>query len=58
MASMSDENNREKAKKLLSQAITLEDRLTAIKQALRLGLPLHEIEKILDWLDQSRREKK
>ncbi len=40
------------AKLLLCQAETYSDRTEAIETALSLGMPLHEIESYLDWLDQ------
>jgi DNA-binding transcriptional MerR regulator len=58
MASTSDESKREHACQLLVQAITLEERLSAIQEALRLGLHLAEIEEIFDWMGQNRSEKK
>lgn len=39
------------AKLLLEHAETFQDRAEAIKTALGLGMPLHEIEDYLDWLD-------
>jgi DNA-binding transcriptional MerR regulator len=39
------------AKLLLEHAETVLDRQKAIKTALGLGMPLHEIESYLDWLD-------
>jgi DNA-binding transcriptional MerR regulator len=40
------------AKLLLYQAETFLERTEAIETALSLGMPLHEIETYLDWLDQ------
>lgn len=42
------------AKLLLEHADTLLDRQEAIKTALGLGMPLHEIEEYLDWIDSVR----
>lgn len=42
------------AKQLLDQALTFEDRLTAVKAAMAAGMPLAEIEEYLDWLDATR----
>lgn len=39
------------AKLLLEHATTLDKRSDAIKTALQLGMPLHEIDAYLDWLD-------
>ena len=39
------------AKLLLEHAETVLDRQKAIKTAIGLGMPLHEIESYLDWLD-------
>ena len=39
------------AKLLLEHARTREEREAAIRTALRLGMPLREIEQYLDWLD-------
>ena len=46
------------AKRRLEQADTFLERTKAIEAALDLGMPLHEIEEYLDWLDmlRSRRE--
>jgi DNA-binding transcriptional MerR regulator len=44
------------AKRLLEHADTFLDRTAAIKTALSLGMPLHEIEEYLDWLDASERQ--
>lgn len=41
------------AKLLLEQADSFLDRTEAVKTALRLGMPLHEIEAYLDWLEAS-----
>lgn len=42
------------AKLLLEHADTVLARKEAIKAAIRLGMPLHEIEEYLDWLDSVR----
>jgi hypothetical protein len=39
------------AKLMLEHASTFLDRREAIKTAVSLGMPLHEIEEYLDWLD-------
>ncbi|MEX0713363.1 MAG: hypothetical protein WD278_13490 [Pirellulales bacterium] len=39
------------AKLLLEHARTEEERSNAIEKAMYLGMPLHEIEAYLDWLD-------
>ena len=39
------------AKLLLENADTILDRKKAIQAALDLGMPLHEIEEYLDWID-------
>lgn len=39
------------AKLILEKAESFADRKSAIKTALGLGMPLHEIEEYLDWLD-------
>ena len=41
------------AKLLLEQADTFLERTEATKTALSLGMPLHEIEGYLDWLEAS-----
>jgi hypothetical protein len=41
----------EKAKQLLALATTRGKRTAAVAQAIALGMPLHEIEKYLDWLE-------
>jgi hypothetical protein len=41
------------AKLLLEQAGSFLDRTEAVKTALSLGMPLHEIEGYLDWLEVS-----
>ena len=41
------------AKLLLEQAGSFLDRAEAVKTALSLGMPLHEIEQYLDWLETS-----
>jgi len=43
--------SHEVAKLLLEKAGTFLERTEAIKAALQLGMPLHEIEEYLDWLD-------
>jgi len=48
----------EVAKLMLEHAETLLERTEAIKVALSLGMPLHEIEAYLDWLDSLRENKK
>jgi DNA-binding transcriptional MerR regulator len=42
----------ENAKLLLHQAGTFNQRVEAIRRAIALGMPLAEIERYLDWLDQ------
>lgn len=42
------------AKLLLENADTFLSRQEAVKSALGLGMPLHEIEQYLDWLDLMR----
>ncbi len=44
------------AKLLLEKATTPLDRAKAVRVAMRLGMPLHEIEQYLDWLDLVREE--
>ena len=39
------------AKLMLEHASTFLDRREAIKTAVSLGMPLHEIEEYLDWVD-------
>ena len=41
------------AKIVLEQANSFLDRTKAVKTALSLGMPLHEIEGYLDWLEAS-----
>jgi hypothetical protein len=41
------------AKLILEHAGTFVERQEAIRTALNLGMPLHEIEAYLDWLDVS-----
>ncbi len=41
------------AKLLLEQADSFLGRTEAVKTALSLGMPLHEIEEYLDWLEAS-----
>ncbi|MGQ9576756.1 MAG: hypothetical protein ACUVUC_15725 [Thermoguttaceae bacterium] len=43
------------AKLLLEHAGTFLDRAKAVEAALSLGMPLHEIEEYLDWLDATKR---
>jgi hypothetical protein len=43
------------AKLLLEHAGTFLERTEAIKTALSMGMPLHEIEAYLDWLDTVKR---
>ena len=42
------------AKLMLEHAGTFLERAQAIEVALSLGMPLHEIEEYLDWLDATR----
>jgi len=42
------------AKLLLEHADSFLERSQAIDTALELGMPLHEIEEYLDWIDQLR----
>ena len=42
------------AKLLLEHAGTFLERAEAIRVAMSLGMPLHEIEEYLDWLDANR----
>jgi DNA-binding transcriptional MerR regulator len=42
------------AKLMLEHAGTFLQRAEAIRTALSLGMPLHEIEEYLDWLDATR----
>ena len=42
------------AKLMLEHAGTFLERTEAIRTALSLGMPLHEIEEYLDWLDATR----
>jgi hypothetical protein len=42
------------AKLLLEHSQTFLERTTAIETAISLGMPLHEIEEFLDWLDSVR----
>ena len=44
------------AKLLLEHAETWLERSEAVKAALDLGMPLHEIEAFLDWLDLMRQQ--
>jgi hypothetical protein len=43
------------AKLLLEKAGTFLERQEAVSAALNLGMPLHEIQDYLDWLDTIRR---
>jgi len=42
------------AKLILESARNAREREEAIERALALGMPLHEIEEYLDWLDANR----
>ena len=42
------------AKTLLEHADTFIERSEAVKRAIQLGMPLHEIQDYLDWLDLMR----
>jgi len=42
---------REDPKTLLDQADNPVEREAAVRAAIRLGTPLHEVEQYLDWLD-------
>jgi len=42
------------AKLMLEHAGTFLERTEAIRVALSLGMPLHQIEEYLDWLDATR----
>jgi DNA-binding transcriptional MerR regulator len=44
----------EAARHLLEQALTRAEREEAIRKAMQLGMPLHEIQEFLDWLDAIR----
>ncbi len=44
----------DEARLLLSQAETYGDRRNAVAKALASGMPLHEIEEFLDWVDATR----
>lgn len=46
----------EKAKLLLESSSNYIERITAVQQALQLGMPLEEIEEYLDWLRLLRSE--
>ena len=46
--------SHEIAKLLLEHAETFLERTEAVKAALSLGMPLHEIQDYLDWLDALR----
>jgi hypothetical protein len=39
------------AKQLLLKARTADERLAAVRTAIAAGVPLNEIESLLDWLD-------
>jgi hypothetical protein len=43
--------SHQKSKQLLDSARTLIERENAIQTAMNLGMPLHEIQEYLDWLD-------
>lgn len=45
------------AKLLLEHAQDLAERTEAVAAAMRMGMPLREIEEYLDWLDQLNRTK-
>ena len=49
-----DRQVHEIAKLILEHAESLGERSVAIKDALFLGMPLHEIEDYLDWLEMVR----
>jgi DNA-binding transcriptional MerR regulator len=40
-------------KAILRDAATFEERIEAVTAASNLGMPLHEIEEYLDWLDMT-----
>lgn len=42
------------AKLMLEHADTFLERAEAIRLAVSLGMPLHEVEEYLDWLDATR----
>ena len=42
------------AKLMLEHAGTFLERAEAIRTAISLGMPMHEIEEYLDWLDATR----
>lgn len=46
------------AKLILEHARTPREREEAIQKAISMGMPLHEIEQYLDWLDAIRQPKK
>ena len=46
------------ARLILEHAESFLERAEAIETALSLGMPLHEIEEYLDWLDSLKSEKK
>jgi len=48
----------DKAKRLLANASTFDERQKAILEAIQLGMPLIRIEEYLDWLDNSDRPKR
>ena len=48
----------EGVKLMLQEAETFEQRTEAIETAVGMGMPLHEIEEFLDWLDMIERETK
>jgi DNA-binding transcriptional MerR regulator len=43
--------SQQKAKQLLNGARTLIERENAIQSAINLGMPIHEIQEYLDWLE-------
>ncbi len=45
----------EAARVLLEKATTPLEREAAVRAAMQMGMPLHEIEQFLDWLDLRRR---
>jgi hypothetical protein len=47
----------EVAKSLLEHAETFLGRMEAIETALSMGMPLHEIETYLDWLDATQKNR-
>jgi DNA-binding transcriptional MerR regulator len=41
------------AKQVLTQANGIQERQSAIESAMKLGMPIDEIERYLDWLDSN-----